>query len=187
MPDGHVLHAASPFRAPSQRRWSQAALCGFLLRGRPPCLPFSADDDAFFALDRDPSSCDAALRTVFSPAAAIISVSRRTPVSAASNHNGFPGGSISGRRSAAGATFASPDMRPRGIVNDAPLLSWTTNASYAREYRASTIVVSVFAAVRARFPVSRISASVVMIRRSLLTLLTGAASSSARTISRSVT
>ncbi len=73
-------------------------------------------------------------------------------MSAASNHNAFPGGSMSGRRSVAGATFASPVMRPRGIVNDAPLLSWTTNASCAREYRASTIVVSDFAAARARFP-----------------------------------
>jgi hypothetical protein len=113
-----------------------------LFGGRPPRLPFSADDDAFFAMVREPRSCDAALHTVFSPAAAIISVSRRTPVSAASNHN----------------------ARPRGIVNDDPVLSWMTNASFARVYRASTIVVSVFAVARAHFPASRISAPVVTIR-----------------------
>jgi hypothetical protein len=170
MPGPHVRRPLRVFRVSASSR-SCAPLdyaATFFFGGRPPRLPFSADVDAFFALVREPSSCDAALRTVCSPAAAIISVSRRTPVSAASNHNALPGGSISGRRSSAGATFASPLMRPRGIVNDDPVLSWMTNASCAREYRASTIVVSIFAVARARFPASRISAPVVRIRPCLV-------------------
>lgn len=97
--------------------------------GRPPNFPFAADDDALCALFREPKSCAAALRTMPSPAAAIISVSRRTPISGASNQSALPGASISSLRSATGAIFSKPGRRRRGIMNVEPVLRRTTIAS----------------------------------------------------------